>query len=94
MKLQGAAAKIYINADGLSATSYLKLELLDEQLRSVPGYSREESALVKKSGLRQPIRWRGKQNLKKFDHPIRIRVSYVGLRPEDARVYAVYLTEK
>ena len=48
----------------------------------------------KKSGLRQPIRWRGKQNLKKFDHPIRIRVSYVGLRPEDARVYAVYLTEK
>ena len=94
LQLQDAGAKLYLNADGLAENSYLKLELLDEQLRSVPGYSGEDSAWVKKSGLRQPILWKGKQSLEKFDHPIRLRVSYAGLRPEDARVYAVYLTEK
>jgi hypothetical protein len=41
--------------------------------------------------LRRPVRWRKKNSLEKFDHPIRIRLNWGGLRPEDARVYAVYL---
>ncbi len=94
LKLGGEAAKIFINADGLSENTYLQLELLDEQLRSIPGYSGNDSALIKKGGLRQAVSWKGNRDLKNFNYPIRIRISYMGLRPEDVRVYAIYLTEK
>jgi hypothetical protein len=94
IRLEDKGGKVYLNADGLSEDSYLKVELLDEQLRGVAGYSGADSALVKQSGLRQPVQWGKKKSLQKFPHALRVRITYGGLRPEDARVYAVYVTQK
>ena len=43
------------------------------------------------SGFRQPVFWRGKSTLAGLNRPMRLRVTYGGLRFEDARIYAVYV---
>jgi hypothetical protein len=90
-RLDRPGVGVDINADGLSQYSFLKVEILDQQFRPVPGYSAEECIPLTESSLRRPVRWGKKNTLEKFDHPIRIRLNWGGLRPEDARVYAVYL---
>ena len=83
--------RVFVNADGLSEDAYLSVELLDEQLRPLAGYSGVESAVLKKSGLRELATWAGKPSLDGLAGPVRIRVNYTGERPENARVYAVYV---
>ena len=55
------------------------------------GFSAVDSIPITESGLRRPAAWRGKESLGRLDQPIRIRVNWGGTRPEDARVYAVYV---
>lgn len=86
--------RIFINADGLSTHSYLKIEICDQQFRGLPGYSGGECIPITESGLRQPVVWRNEKTLAKFDQPIRIRVNYEGIRSEDAHVYAVYVSKR
>jgi len=35
--------------------------------------------------------WRNQKHLERFNHPIRIRVNWEGIRPEDAQLYSVYI---
>ena len=93
IRVANAGARVYFNADGLSEDAYLKVELLDEQLRVVPGFSGAESGLLKQNGLRQLVQWGNSERLEKFSEAIRLRVSYEGVRPEDVRVYAVYVAQ-
>lgn len=52
----------------------------------VPGQeSRREAAPA--AGLREPIRW---QRPVPTAGPLRLRVTFAGIRPEDARLYAIY----
>ena len=91
IQLETGAAQVFINADGLSAQSNLKVELLDEQFNPLLGYSAADCILLSESGLRQPVVWHGRQTLEKLDHPFRLKVSWVGPRPEDAHLYAAYV---
>ena len=46
------------------------------------------------NGLRQPVRWQGGEVLQAAGGVFRLRVNYgAGLRPEDARLFALYVTE-
>lgn len=81
----------HVNAEGLSESSDLKVELLDEKFQGVEGFSREETATVRESGFRQPVHWQGEQSVADVDQPIRIRVSYHGIRLEDLQFYALYV---
>jgi hypothetical protein len=47
---------------------------------------------VSESGLRQPVKWHGGDVVKAGEKPIRVRVTYQGVRLEDPRVYAVYVS--
>ena len=91
MKLDRTAAGIFVNADGLSNNSELTVELLDHQFQKIPGYSGADCIPMRTSGLRQAANWRTRQNLEAFSHPIRVRVNFGGIRPEDAKLYAVYV---
>ena len=42
------------------------------------------------SGLRVPVSWRDRPTIE-TDSPVRVKVNFGGLRPEDIRVYAVYV---
>jgi len=94
LQLDGADYRIFVNADGLSAHSYLMVEICDEQFQKLPSYSGGDCIPITESGLRQPVVWRNKKTLDKFDQPIRIQVNYEGLRLEDARVYAIYISKE
>ncbi|PYV07565.1 MAG: hypothetical protein DMG07_28285 [Acidobacteria bacterium] len=84
-------AGVAVNADGLSADSFLRVEVLSEQLVPLQGYSADDALPITESGLRRPAAWRGRESLGKLSQPIRIRVNWGGTRPDKARVYAVYL---
>ncbi len=85
--------ELFINADGLGQYSQLQVELLDLRFRPIPGYSGDDCVPLSESGLRQPVRWRNQSSLARFDHPIRVRINWRGIRPEDAQLYAVYVEE-
>ena len=84
-------SRIYLNVDGLSEHANVTVELLDEQFRKLPEYSGANCIEITESGFRQPVKWRDKKFLD-MAQPIRIRVNFNGIRPEDIRIYAVYIS--
>ena len=84
-------AKIFLNADGLTEISHVRVEILDERFNRIPAYSGSNSVPIKKPGLRQPVTWSHGDRLQKFEHPIRIQVTYEGIRLEDSKIYALYV---
>jgi hypothetical protein len=91
--LTGAGKRVFVNADGLDADSQLTVEVLDEQFRPLAGFTAEDAVVLAESGFRQPAEWRGQKTLAASDRPIRVRVNFEGNRPEDTRVFAVYVAD-
>lgn len=86
-----SGARVFINASGLSPQSQLRLEILDEQFRPIPGYAAADAEPLEQSGFHLPVSWRGAPDLAKLDQPIRIRVNWTGAESGKARLFAVYL---
>jgi hypothetical protein len=84
-------ARVFINATGLSEKAQLQVELLDEQLRPIPGYTAADCTPFPKSGLKMPVTWQGKDKLEARDGKIRVRVNWVGKRVESTNLYAIYV---
>jgi hypothetical protein len=63
IRVASEGARVYVNADGLSAESHLRIEILTEQLVPVAGLSSVDSIPITESGLRRPAAWRGKESL-------------------------------
>ena len=84
--------KLYVNADRLGDYAELQVEILDKKFRPLPGYSGNDCIPVNESGLRQQVKWKDKDALEKFDHPIRVQITWGGVRVEDPRLFALYLS--
>ena len=84
--------RVFVNVEFDSDYAEITVEILDLAFRPLPGYSGAECIPVTESGLRQPVRWRSGEELEHLNHPIRIRVNYGGIRVEDTRLYAVYVS--
>jgi hypothetical protein len=91
IELKQGGGKIFLNADGLSDNSQLRIELLDKSFKPITGYSGDDCIPLKKPGLREPVRWRGGEQIKASDQPVRVRVNFEGVRLEDCRLYAIYV---
>ena len=74
-----SGARIFINVEGATTVAPLKVELLDEFDRSLPGYSGEAAAMVSESGTRTEVVW--------SKPAIRITLPADG----DAKFYALYV---
>ena len=83
-------SEVAVNVDGLGEHSSLKVEVLDEAFRPVPAYSGDSAAVLREGGLRQPVSWGGADRIK-VEGRYRLQLSCVGVRPEDVKLYAVYL---
>ncbi|MGB7160332.1 MAG: hypothetical protein WBD40_19850 [Tepidisphaeraceae bacterium] len=85
-------ARVYLNIDGLTEHSQVTVEILDEKCKPLPGYTAADFVpLTKSGGLRLPVAWREHETIGPFDQPIRVRVNWNGVRPEDIRLYAAYV---
>jgi len=86
------AAGAFVNASGLGRYSELRVDVLDEGFRHVPGFSGDDAAVVSADGFRVPLRWRGGTALPAQAGRLRLRVRFEGVRAEDGRLHAVYVT--
>jgi len=86
-------ARVYLNYTGGGKHSKLSVEILDEQLRPIPGFTAADCTVNtdKTGGLRVPVTWTGRDSLGSLDQPVRVRINFEGVRPEDLRFYAAYV---
>ena len=88
--LEGKAAQLALNVDGLSAHSGVTVEILNERFTPLPGYTIDRCQPPTTGGFQQPVAW-GEQAAIRADERIRISVHFTGVRPEDVKLYALYL---
>ena len=89
--LEGGAARLAVNIEGINEHSAITVEIQDHAFRPVPGYQRCGSRGPAGPGLAQPVTWENRDVIDSVTGPIRVRVDFGGVRPEDVRLYAVYL---
>ncbi len=85
------AARLTVNVDGINEHSDISVEIQDRAFRPVVGYGGGASKAPDGPGLAQAITWQGHDLIDGVTGPIRVRVDFRGVRPEDVRLYAVYL---
>ncbi|MCY3900926.1 MAG: hypothetical protein OXF86_20290 [Caldilineaceae bacterium] len=89
--LDGKPAQLALNIDGLGDYSDVTAEIITEQLEPVPGYSAADCIPPSASGLSQPVAWRGRDTVQYENGPIRLRLNFSGIRPEDIQLFAAYM---
>ncbi|MYA16089.1 MAG: hypothetical protein F4089_12255 [Gammaproteobacteria bacterium] len=77
--------------EGINEHGSITAEIQYHAFRPVPGYDRRASQGPVGPGLAQPIAWHDHDAIDGVTGPIRVRVDFDGVRPEDVRLYAVYL---
>lgn len=90
--LNGQTTRIRLNVDGLSPDAQIKVSILDEKLNELSDYRSDDNLDPLESGFRQAVRWRNQDSVRS-DEPIRVRVDFEGRRPEDVKLYAIYLEQ-
>jgi len=89
----GTAARFYLNADGLGAEADLKIELLDDHGRPLPGFAGKEAAIVRQSGFHTPISWHGQETIAGLPDRIRLKVTFEGKQKTNIRFSALYVQQ-
>lgn len=90
IQITHGAAHVFLNVDGLGEHTRLQVRLVDEGFRPVPGYA--DPVSIVENGLRVPVRWKGGSALEKKHGRVRLDIQFEGIRPEDAKLYAAYVT--
>lgn len=80
------AAKIYVNADEVTADAPLTVELLDGFDRPIPGFSGGTAATIREAGTRKEVVW-SKPIPAGREFAVRVTFSNQG----DAKLYALYV---
>ncbi|WP_417388761.1 hypothetical protein [Gimesia sp.] len=80
--------KLFVNVEGVTAEASLKVELLDEFDKPLPGYSGNEAARITQAGTRTPIVWSGNRPLP-AGKKLAVRVTFPVA--SEARFYALYV---
>jgi hypothetical protein len=92
--LAGAPARVWCNVAGLSEHARLRVSVLDERFRPVVGLTADACTGPATSGFRQAVTWQSIDTLQPDLSPVRLRVDFAGVRPEDVKLYALYVEAK
>ena len=92
--LEGKPAKVEINVSGLSEYTDISVEILTERFEAISGFGRDECTGPKESGLRQLVTWGNRESLEGIDGKVRVRVNFGGIRPEDVKIHAIYVSDQ
>ncbi|MDB6169288.1 MAG: hypothetical protein JWM88_2152 [Verrucomicrobia bacterium] len=93
VQVTGGDVRAFLNVGGLGEYTSIRVSLLDEGFHPVPGYSGNEGAVVTANGFRTPVPWKNGAALPISARPFHLQIEFVGVRPEDARLYALYLSQ-
>jgi hypothetical protein len=86
----GRPVAVKLNVNGIKRWSSVKVSVLDGKFRELPDYTAKDCTGPDHSGLSQRVVWGNKRQVT-ADGPIRIRVDFTGVRPEDLQLYAIYV---
>jgi len=92
IRVTAGTAKVFLNVGGLGPNCHLRINLLNEGFRPVAGFAGTDAALVANDGFRSLVRWTGGEALP-IGRTFHLDVRFEGVRPEDARLYAIYVSE-
>jgi hypothetical protein len=83
------AARMFLNAEGLSQETPLTVELLDDSARPIPAFSGKNAATISTSGTRRQVNWR---RALPANRPLAVRLKF----PDsgEPKVYAIYVGGK
>lgn len=84
----GTRTDFFVNAEGLGADATLRLELLDDRLTPLAGYSGAATAVISTDGFRTPVTWTGTAAL---PERIRIRGVFAGTANTTIKLSAIYI---
>lgn len=87
--LEEQPCSISLNVDGLSEYGQVTVDILDKHFQPLDGYASED-CLPLTSGFHQKVNWKSGERIK-VKETIRIRLNFTGIRPEDPKVYAIYV---
>jgi hypothetical protein len=88
----GAAARLYANVDGLDSGATVRVGLLDERFRPVPGYGLADSVPLTVSGLRREVAWKAGPLIKGLGgKKVRLTGELSGSGGKSPRLFALYL---
>jgi len=85
---------LLFNATGLTEDAWVKVELLDELERPLPGYSGDNAARLDSNGFRQQIAWQGKESIEGSPDPVKVQVTYEGQGKEAIKIHALYIAKR
>ena len=93
--------RAFANVSGLGNNAELHIELLDERFVPLPGFSGDDSAVLNEpgpkneseaQGLRVPVVWKGGESIP-GPGTFRVKSSFAGIRKEDVKLFALYVSE-
>ena len=83
--------QLSIRCRGLGAQADLKIELLDNHERPLPGFSGKDAAVVRQNGFHTPLSWKGQEAIAGLPDRIRLKVTFEGERKTGIRFSALYV---
>lgn len=90
-RVEAGPMRAFANVSGVGEHSRLRVGLLDEGLRPIPGCAVQDAEPLAVDALRAPLRWRGGDALTPAMGAVRFDLRFEGVRVEDGRLHAVYL---
>ena len=87
----GSRVEISVNAEGLTKSNRLRVSVLDEHFRELPGFSAAACTQPIRSGLRERVTWETHDSVVPNGR-IRIRLDFEGPQVDDLKVYGIYVT--
>lgn len=91
-RVQDEPAEVYLNVDGLSEHSSILVEVTDEEFKPLPGFEATNCRRVP-NGLRVSVSWQERSRIPISDKAVRLRLSFLGARSLDVKLYAVYVSD-
>lgn len=89
-RLQNGTARVFLNVDGLGENNSIAVAVTDERFHPIQGLTTGDCEPVE-NGLRSPVLWRGNDVAKTGPEPVRLKISFEGLRVHDIMLYATYV---
>jgi hypothetical protein len=86
----GKPTRVSLNVSGICEYSKISVSVLDEDYNALPGYSAVECSELTEGGFKLPVIWQNKITVNS-GRPIRLKIDFGGIRPEDIKLYAIYL---
>lgn len=86
----GRPMRVSLNIGGIGRWSRVRVAVLDREFRPLPGFATRDCTGPDRSGLDQPVTWKGGASVT-TPGPIRVRVDFDGPRPEDLKLFAIYV---